>query len=498
MKSMKDKAALSRTCRFMRNLVGATLGGFRQHARRQNSARFPRAAGYRCALLIAVSLSALPTIAQAQFPIPQFQNMRPSLAAMQSASQAAPSAANTPHPAVARITVKERNATSYGSGSLVDVQGEFGLVVTNWHVVRDAAGEITVQFPDGFRSPAQVVKTDADWDLAALSIYRPKDVAPLAISPLLAQRGEPLAIAGYGSGDYRAVAGQCTQYVAPGENFPYELLEISVEARQGDSGGPILNQRGELAGVLFGAGRGFTTGSYGGRVQQFLTSVIPARSGNAIPSVIAANAPATMPPSAPPQPFAAQVGPPASASPSFATAPIAPELPQATALHEETPKKQNPFEPLDLAPVDVSPVDVAASDALMPVPQRGARAAGFDEENSTWEDSRAATLDRLASNSREIDLLSPRGRCESDDEAFERPRLGTIHTSLPPRGGLTASGPDLNNAPPDQLLAAAWAKLGGNTFFDQAKTILAIVGILCLMIQFWRFNSTPEPVAHDE
>ena len=44
----------------------------------------------------------------------------------------------TPHPAVARIIVPEGGATAYGSGTLVDVRDQYGLVVTNWHVVRDS------------------------------------------------------------------------------------------------------------------------------------------------------------------------------------------------------------------------------------------------------------------------------------------------------------------------------------------------------------------------
>ena len=43
-------------------------------------------------------------------------------------------------------------------------------------------------------------------------------------------------------------------------------------AREGDSGGPIFNERGELAGVLFGSGGGATAGSYAGRVREFLKS----------------------------------------------------------------------------------------------------------------------------------------------------------------------------------------------------------------------------------
>ena len=54
----------------------------------------------------------------------------------------------TPHPAVVRVMVPERNATSHGSGTLVDTHDRYGLVVTNWHVVQDATSTIMVVFPD--------------------------------------------------------------------------------------------------------------------------------------------------------------------------------------------------------------------------------------------------------------------------------------------------------------------------------------------------------------
>lgn len=185
-----------------------------------------------------------------------------------------PQASPQPHPSICRVIVPERNATSFGSGTLVGVRENYGLVVTNWHVVRDAAGPIQVAFPGGFRTGARVIRTDKDWDLAALAIWRP-DLEPVRIATRPAQRGERLKIAGYGSGSYREATGRCTQYVAPGEKFPFEMLELSAQARQGDSGGPILNDQGELAGVLFGAGRGVTAGSYAGRVQSFLSAVWP-------------------------------------------------------------------------------------------------------------------------------------------------------------------------------------------------------------------------------
>jgi len=212
----------------------------------------PTRCGWRIAWLGVLLIGVLPSISHAR-------NFRLPFA----------STSQTPHPAVARINVAEKGATSHGSGTLVSVAGQHGLVITNWHVIRDAAGDIMVEFPDGFRSAARVLKVDQDWDLAALQIWRPT-VEPVSLAVTAPRLGDTLAIAGYGSGQYRTASGRCTQYVAPGANFPYEMVELSAEARQGDSGGPIFNEQGELAGVLFGASRGTTSGSYCGRVRLFL------------------------------------------------------------------------------------------------------------------------------------------------------------------------------------------------------------------------------------
>lgn len=173
------------------------------------------------------------------------------------------------HPAVVRVTVPDKAGRSHGSGALVAVTERYGLVLTNWHVVRDAAAPPTVVFPDGFQSAATIARIDRDWDLAALVIWRPR-ADPIALAAVPPRPGEPLAIAGYGKGQYRVDTGRCTQYLSPGRQHPFELVELSASARQGDSGGPIFNARGELAGVLFGSAFGRTTGSHSGRVRQFL------------------------------------------------------------------------------------------------------------------------------------------------------------------------------------------------------------------------------------
>jgi hypothetical protein len=195
-----------------------------------------------------------------------------------------------PHPAVCRIIVPNRDGTSFGTGTLVDARGRHGLVLTNWHVVHEASGPIEVIFPDGFRSPGHVHKVDQDWDLAALAVWRPP-ATPVRLAGVVPRQGDSLTIAGYGMGDYRAVSGRCLQFLAPGENQPYEILELSAAARQGDSGGPIFNSRGELAGVLFGEGDGRTCGSHCGRVRQFLAAVLPG-GGSSAAALAARPAPA--------------------------------------------------------------------------------------------------------------------------------------------------------------------------------------------------------------
>jgi hypothetical protein len=177
-----------------------------------------------------------------------------------------------PRPAVVRVVAPDGSGTSLGSGVLVDTNALQALVLTNWHVVRDSRSPVLVQFPDGFQSAGTVLRVDPVWDLAAIVIWKP-DVEPVSLADHAAAIGEPLTIAGYGRGPYREVSGGCTQYLSPGNGQPMELVELVAEARQGDSGGPIFNAQGELAGVLFGESGGRTIGASSPRVRAFLAAV---------------------------------------------------------------------------------------------------------------------------------------------------------------------------------------------------------------------------------
>ena len=374
----------------------------------------------------------------------------------------------TPHPAIARIIVPEKDGVSYGSGSLIDVRDDYGLVVTNWHVVRDASGAISVLFPDGFSSKAEVVKVDKDWDLAALSIRKPA-AAPLPMSAIPPQPGQKLFIAGYGSGDFRAAAGNCLGYGSPEQGMPQELVEVDAEARHGDSGGPILNERGEIAGVLFGT-NGTTHGSYGGRVIQFLTSVLPGGTFAKASPLPTNTIPTT---SFPPANIEADSAPTGSNPPDSAFAIAEPELSRqlsAMALH--------PSRELAEPPGGMLAPKHSYESALVPIPAKRIDVAA-DKEPFVKPTPTVPEEDRVASSS----------------------SASSFSADAPPIPSRRASAAKAGAADGDsamQLLAAAWKKIGGETVWDQSKAILAVVGLLALFVMFWRMNSPPEPVVQED
>jgi hypothetical protein len=185
-----------------------------------------------------------------------------------------------PRPVVARVTAGSGASLDMGSGVLVRVSGTTGIVLTNWHVVRGQRDSVKVSWPDGTQTPGRVVAWDEAWDLAAISVPRP-NASPVPIAAQAPRIGDRLTIAGFGmEGRYLEQVGVVTEYLSPSPAHPKQFVECRATARHGDSGGPMFNAGGELAGVLFGEAKGLTCGSCSTRLRLFLASV-PAAPGSA-------------------------------------------------------------------------------------------------------------------------------------------------------------------------------------------------------------------------
>lgn len=186
-----------------------------------------------------------------------------------------------PRPVVARVTAGHRSPSmDMGSGVLVRVSGTTGIVLTNWHVVRGHRDDVKVAWPDGSQTPGRVLAWDEAWDLAAIAVPRP-DASPVQIAAQAPRLGDRLTIAGFGmEGRYLEQTGVVTEYLSPSPSHPKQFVECRTTARNGDSGGPMFNAAGELAGVLFGEAKGLTAGSCSTRLRLFLAAV-PAAPGSA-------------------------------------------------------------------------------------------------------------------------------------------------------------------------------------------------------------------------
>ena len=185
------------------------------------------------------------------------------------------------NPSVARIVNTTARARNHGSGTLVKQAGPGGIILTCGHIFNEGAGSITVTFPDGSSYPAELLDVDRQWDLAVLRIARPR-AAAVTIASVAPRPGQWLMSCGYGrDGRYWCNRGQARGYVQAEGTRSFETLEISGMARQGDSGGPIFNERGELAAVLWGTDGRVVGGTYCGRIRIFLARVFGGLSDNA-------------------------------------------------------------------------------------------------------------------------------------------------------------------------------------------------------------------------
>jgi S1-C subfamily serine protease len=139
-----------------------------------------------------------------------------------------------------------------GSGFVVDTGGH---VVTNYHVVL-GADEIRVSFSNRDTVKAELVGIDPSTDLAVLRV----DVNSAALTPLplgnsdLVEVGDPVVAIGNPFGlDRTATAGIVSgvqRFITAPNAFKIDhVIQTDAPINKGNSGGPLLNDRGQVIGV---------------------------------------------------------------------------------------------------------------------------------------------------------------------------------------------------------------------------------------------------------
>jgi regulation of enolase protein 1 (concanavalin A-like superfamily) len=165
------------------------------------------------------------------------------------------------------IQVEGQLGTGSGSGFLVHVDGQTGLVATNRHVVgrkgTQAAPKCTVVFWSGTKKeqvvPAEVVAVDPDEDLALVRVKARELPAPIDLSPADLRETMTVYSFGFPLGNVLATdranpsvtIGKGTISSLPEDSHGrLDRVQLDGELNPGNSGGPVVDDRGRLVGVV--------------------------------------------------------------------------------------------------------------------------------------------------------------------------------------------------------------------------------------------------------
>gem|GEM_PF-4544908 len=223
------------------------------------------------AMIAGMAIDAFGQCSTGRCPVPQSQVQRPIRSLK-------------PHPAICKVyadgsmRVRGRPVASrcVGTGCLIWRGTKKGLVLTVSHLFRDGHDKVWVLFPDGQRFEAEQVQTEEDPDLGALTIPRP-EIEPIKISEEdPPSPGDFVTLCGYDgvTGQYRTITGATVGYpsheaTSGGQTPAWDLL-FKGTAKEGQSGGPILDAAGNLVAVTWGTGDNLIRGTYAARVGTFI------------------------------------------------------------------------------------------------------------------------------------------------------------------------------------------------------------------------------------
>lgn len=139
---------------------------------------------------------------------------------------------------------------SMGTGFLIS---DDGYLLTNHHVVANAE-EVRVRLHDHRQYDAEVVGSDEQSDVAVLKIeaddltvLRPGDAAQVRPGQWAVAIGSPFGLEQSVTAGIVSAVGRANRYSPQQQYVPF--IQTDVAINRGNSGGPLLNTRGEVIGI---------------------------------------------------------------------------------------------------------------------------------------------------------------------------------------------------------------------------------------------------------
>lgn len=149
-------------------------------------------------------------------------------------------------------TPQQEQQRALGSGFVID---KSGYIITNYHVVQGAKS-IQVTFSNNASIKASLVGSDPSTDIAVLKVNMPSSaLTPLTLGNSdLVQVGDSVVAIGNPFGLSRTVTAGIVSAIqreiqAPNDYEIDHVIQTDAPINHGNSGGPLINARGEVIGV---------------------------------------------------------------------------------------------------------------------------------------------------------------------------------------------------------------------------------------------------------
>jgi len=187
----------------------------------------------------------------------------------------AKSVASAVTPSVVSISVTTRTGGGTGSGSIYSSSASDSYIITNNHVVADAAtsGTIDVELLNGEVYPATIVGRDVAYDIAVVKIkignlpaIKLGDSAKVSVGDSVIAIGSPLGLASTVTSGIISALNRPVVTGSTGLESYVNAIQTDAAINPGNSGGALVDSTGKLIGVnsaIATLSSGSTSGSIG-------------------------------------------------------------------------------------------------------------------------------------------------------------------------------------------------------------------------------------------
>ena len=161
-------------------------------------------------------------------------------------------------PSVVSLEVKSLAGGGTGSGSIIRTTSSISYIVTNNHVIDDAAtsGTIDVELNNGDVLVGTIVGRDPEYDLAVVSVKKGNlpviaqgDSSAVAVGDAVVAFGSPLGLSGtVTSGIVSALNRPVTTGSVSITSY-IDAIQTDAAINPGNSGGPLVDSQGRIVGV---------------------------------------------------------------------------------------------------------------------------------------------------------------------------------------------------------------------------------------------------------